>query len=83
VLWSNELRKALGPGTHAALKSNASAAVDPTDRATHTVAQTDGYQHRVDVRLGGGYHTFLSVRMVTRGPGAQVSRCFLGRTGCS
>jgi hypothetical protein len=31
---------------------------------------------------GGSYHTIVSVRMVTRGPGAQLLRYFVGPSGC-
>lgn len=37
---------------------------------------------RVGVGPGGSYHTIVSVRMVTRGPGAQLLRYFVGPSGC-
>lgn len=37
---------------------------------------------RVGVGPGGSYHTIVSVRMVTRGPGAQLLRYFVGPSEC-
>jgi hypothetical protein len=57
------------------------AAVDPTRRPTRSRRRTATgiVSTRTHVCLARGYHTVLSVRKLTRGPGAQLHapRCFL------